>query len=245
MTVRRFFIIVFALSFIASAWAKPDFVMTPEEQEVVYPKATFDETLTKQMLEPGTAVIQGQAFNRQKSGVLSKKNGKQVPAVGTTIYLFPYTEYCAEVVALLKKYQPVEQEHSMETLQAEAQLRALTGEGLPEILPAKRVELDGKFPKIWRKTATTDKEGNFVFEDLKPGQYFLQSQHFMVSRYYRYDEQVGENVTESYWSNGEVTRDSEPIYESRSSEVFRKIQLTKVVSVPNDGATVVVELNKE
>jgi hypothetical protein len=227
----------------AAAWCRPDFVLTPEEQEVIYPKGTFSAEIAKQLLGKGRCTLKGVAFDRQKSGLFEKKNPQQYPPAGSKIYLFPYTEYCQEVVALFKQYTPTESEHSMETLMAEARLKALTGKGLPELLPTKRVELDPQFSRIW-KSATTDKQGRFIFENLKPGRYYLQSIPFMVARGYVYNEQVGEEVMQTYWSNGEVSSESLPIWAQRSSTVFRRIELVKVVEIGQEGEVQEIELDQ-
>ena len=226
------------------AQAAPDFVFSPEEQKVTYPKATFDPDLHKALLAPGTASIVGVAYDQQKSKLLEKKKPKQHLPEGTKIYLFPYTPYTKEVVQLFKKHEPVEEEHTMDVLMAEAQLRLVTGEGLPELLPKTRVETDPQFAKIWKATSVVGKEGKFVFEGLQPGVYYLQSTPIMTARHYVYDVQVGEEVQEIWYKGVEVGTSSTPIWASDSQTTYRKVELAKIVEVKQDGQVVEVELNE-
>lgn len=93
--------------------------------------------------------------------------------------------------------------------------------------------------------AFTDAEGKFTFENLKPGRYYLQSMPFQVHRGVTYDVQVGEDVEELYWSNGEVSVNSYPIWATESTTMVRQIELVGIVEIKQDGQTVVVELNKD
>ncbi len=225
------------------AQAGPDWVMSPEEQDPVpvKPQATFNAAEAKQLLGAGNARLTGVASFRFKSGLFQKKKPQQYPPVGSKVYLFPYTPYTEEVVKLYKRYTPKKMENSLDTLLAEAQLKALTGSGLPLILPKKRIEVDPFFSKIWLG-AYTDANGRFTFENLKPGRYYLQSMTFQVFKGVTYDVQVGENVEEVYWSNGEVETNSFPIWAQKSTTMVRQVELVGLVDVPHEGA---VELDED
>lgn len=226
--------LVLALGLFAAARAGQDWVMSPEEQDPVpaVPKLAFNANEAKQLLGPGNSTLKGVASFR-----------KQHPPLGSKIYLFPYTAYCEEVVKLYKEYTPKQMEHSIETLMAEAQLKVLTGKGLPPILPKKRIEIDPGFSKIWLG-AFTDAQGKFSFKNLKPGRYYLQSMPFQVMRGTTYDVQVGEEVEEIYWSNGEVEVNSYPQWASKSTTMLRQVELVGIVEVKKEGPTE-VELNED
>ena len=233
-----------ALFCVGPLLAKPDFVLDPKEQEVVTPQNTFSAKEAKEALGKGTCTIKGVAYNRQKSGFLQKKHEKQYLPKGGKIYLFPYTSYTQEVVKFFKKYNPTEVEYSMATLQAETTLRAFTGEGIPQLLPLKRMELDPQFPKIW-KGAYVGKEGQFTFENLKPGTYYLQSTKYTVARHHKWDEQVGEDVEELYWSDGSVSTNSYPVWVTREDTTYRAVVLVKIVDLKEDGQVQEIELNQD
>ena len=226
------------------AWAGKDFVFTPEEQEVVYPKLPFNAVVAKERLGPGDCTLRGEAYDRQGSGLLQKKKPKEHMPAGSKIYLFPYTEYCQEVVHLFKEHSVRDTEKSLKTLQAEAQLKAVVGHGIPEPLPVKRVEVDPQFSKIWR-SALVDERGHFVFERLKPGRYYLQSPTFMVARDHTYSEQVGEMVQHTYWSNGMVTSNNIPQWASRSATMYHRVELVTVVELSRPGETLEIDLNED
>lgn len=240
--------VVAALALLAAtlaplARANKDFVLDPAEQQVVYPQTLFRPEEARQRLEPGDCRLSGLAYDRQKSGLFDKKHPRQCLPAGAKVYLFPYTGYTEEVVKLFKQHSLRDTEKSWGTLQAEAQLRAVTGKGLPELLPPVRVEVDGQFSKLWR-SAVVDEQGQFVFEKLRPGRYYLQSQTFMVARDYVYSEQVGEEVIETFWSNGEVSTDSFPVWAQRQSTMFHKVELVDVVEL-QAGQNLHIELNRD
>lgn len=225
------------------AWAAPDFVMSPEQQEVIHPTVPFNPQEARQALEPGSCSLRGTAYERAASGFLQPSKPPQYPPVGSKIYLFPYTAYTREVVQLFKRYEPVKTEHSLETLLAEAKLKALTGRGIPEVLPVKRVEVDPEFPRIWR-AAIVGEKGRFAFEGLKPGRYYLQSMTFMVGHPVTWQDDVGEEVQETYWSNGEVSVDRRPIWAEKSTTMYHKVELVAVVELA-PGENQSIQLNED
>ncbi len=243
---RTLLTLTFALGLFLAAQARPDWVMSVEEQDPVpaVPKTAFSAKEAKGLLGPGTSTITGVASFRFKSGLFQKKKPQQHPPLGSKIYLFPYTPYCEEVVKLYKKHTPKQMENSIDTLMAAAQLKALTGNGLPEILPKTRIETDPGFAKVWLGEYT-DAEGKFTFSNLKPGRYYLQSMPFQVMRGVTYDVQVGEQVEEVYWSNGEVEVNRYPEWATKSTTMVRQVELVGIVEIKQDGQTVTVELDKD
>ena len=238
--LKRFGLI---LMFSSLAWAGKDFVLTPEEQGTVTPSLSFDANLAKQSLGPGDCKLRGVAYEQQASGFLQKAKPKHVIPDRSTIYLFPYTPYCQEVVKLFRQYSVPPVEKSMDEVMLEARGK-LMGISFPEFLPLMRVEVDPVFSKIWRKT-TTDAQGLFVFDHLKPSRYYLQSPTFMVARNEHWREKVGEDIQETWWSNGEVTTDSSPIYENRQSMVLHRVELVGVFELSQPGQTLDIELNED
>lgn len=236
--------LLLSLVLTVGAWAKGEMVMDPSEQVPVYPKNTFDAELAKQLLEPGTGGIKGSAYFRLKGGLLEKKKAKQFLGAGSKVYLFPATAYCEEVVKLFKKHELPPQEKSMRTIQAERELIALTGKGLPG-LPKKKVMCDPEFSKIWKTAVIQDNQGTFTFEHLKPGKYYLQTQPFLVSRWFQYQEQVGENRWETQWSNGATTTSVEPVYETGSGTWYKEVTVGKMITIGKDGDVVEVEVNED
>ena len=66
----------------------------------------------------------------------------------------------------------------------------------------------------------------------------------MCARHYVFDTQVGEEIEETHWSNGEVSTNSTPIWVSDSQTTYRKVELAQIVEVENDGQVVEVEMNQ-
>ncbi|MBS2037277.1 carboxypeptidase regulatory-like domain-containing protein [bacterium] len=233
---NRSFCLILVLMLSGLGWAAKDYVFTPEEQGVVTPQLAFDPDQAKQALGPGTCSLKGVAFE-ERSG------SKRPIPTDSTIYLFPYTPYCQEVVKLFREYSVPPLEKSMDEVMLESQCQAM-GVKLPEFLPVKRVEVDPRFPKIWRKTKT-DKAGNFVFDHLKPGRYYLQSPTFMVAKNEHWKEKVGEDVQEYWWSDGVVTTDYTPVYENRQTMVLHQVELVGVFELNQEGEVRQIELNED
>ena len=225
------------------ARAAKDFVLDPKEQRVVHPQSVFQPEVAQQGLTAGECRLSGLAYDRQKSGLFEKKYPKQFLPQGAKIYLFPYNAYTEEVVKLFKQHSLRDAEKSWGTIQAEARLVSVTGRGLPELLPPVRVEVDPQFPKIW-KSAVVDSQGQFSFDSLRPGRYYLQSQTFMVARDYLYNEQIGEDVVQTFWSNGEVSTESIPVWATRESTMYHKVELVAVVDL-QPGQNLHIELNED
>lgn len=246
MTLQRTFAsVLLLLTLTISTQARDNYVWSPEEQEPVHPKARFDAAASRAQLEPGSCTLKGVAYVQGKKKDRLKSNKAKRPlAYGTTIYLFPYTDYCEEVVAMLRENQVVQPEKSARTMQAEAELRALTGKGIPEILPRKRVEYDPIWPTILRSTTTIDDQGSFIFDNVKPGRYYVQSQNVKVERLVEYGEKTGELVTTTTYQDGREDQQVEDITTSAYANMYRDATLEMMVEV-KDGAPTVIELHQE
>jgi hypothetical protein len=232
-----------ALSLFGMAWGAKDFVMRPEEQEPIYPKSVFNAEESRQALEPGNCGLRGRAYEPGGGGFLKASSPNQYPPQGAKIYLFPYTAYTREVVHLFKQWDPVRTEQSTATLMAGARLKELTGRGIPEILPLKRVEVDPEFPKIW-KSAKIGPKGSYAFEGLKPGRYYLQSMTFMVGRDIHVQHHVGDDIQETWWSNGDISVDTPPRWAEAETTMYHKVELVGVVDL-SAGENLSFDLNED
>lgn len=228
------------LSVVGVVMAKDHYVMDADKQVPVYPKSKFDATATRAQLEPGSGTIRGTAFLPGKT-----KGSKRTLTTGTTIYLFPYTPYCEEVVAMFNQHKVRQPEKSEATLMAEEEMFRLTGRRIPPVLPLKRVEFDPEWPNIVRATQVLDEHGTFVFENVKPGRYFVQSQNLKQARLVEYAEKVGEiTTTTTHVPSGHVQTDTQSVLESGYAEMFRDTNLEQVVQVEAQGDTT-FELSQE
>lgn len=232
--------ILLFLSLITVGVAKDHYVMDPSEQVSVYPQTQFDAAATLAQLEPGNGSIRGTAFLPGKS-----KGTKRALPTGMTIYLFPYTPYCQEVVAMFNQHKVRQPEKSEATMIAEEELFRLTGKRIPPVLPRKRVEFDPEWPNAVRATQVLDDRGTFIFENVKPGRYFIQSQNFKQMRLVEYAEKVGEiTTTTTHVPSGQVNVDTQSVVGSGYAEMYRDTNLEQVVQVGTQVETA-FELSQE
>lgn len=228
------------LSLLTIAVAKDHYVMDASEQVPVYPKTPFDAAATRAQLEPGNGTLQGQAFLPGR-----KKGTRRALPAGMTVYLFPYTPYCEEVVAMFNQHKVRQPEKSEATIRAEEEMFQLTGKRIPPVLPRKRVEFDPEWPNIVRATQVLDDRGTFIFENVKPGRYFVQTQSFKQMRLVEYAEKIGEiTTTTTHVPSGHVQSDTQSVVGSGFAEMYRDTNLEQVVQVGVQGETT-FELSQE
>ncbi len=108
-------------------------------------QSSFDAKPAQAALAPGTNTIKGSAFMRKKTGSI-------VAAAGEVVYLIPATAYAEERFAKLfpqGKLNPVRTARSTE-------------------------QTDPEYARAMRQTKA-DKSGNFEFDKLKAGTYFVST----------------------------------------------------------------------
>jgi len=229
--LMREFLLCLVLGVLSSlGWAE-DSVWDARDQAVVRPEAHFDKEMTRRLLTPGPSLLSGTAVFDGDS------DSPQFLPVGTTIYLFPYTEYCKQAVALYRKHNLPPQQKSLETLRSEAQYKALTGRDMPGPLPKVRVETDPEFALAYRTTEIVDERGSFAFQGIQPGEYYVQTSPITVSRPFSRSVTVGQREQTTVWSNGTVTQTSDPLTRTEHGDWYLVIDLEAEVTVPERGAT--------
>lgn len=108
--------------------------------------AAFDARAAEAALKPGAATIRGSAFMRKSTGVV-------VTAAGEVVYLIPDTAYARERFAARfggEKFRPMR-----------------TGGDADDA--------DAAYARLMRRTKA-DKQGDFAFENVRPGRYFVATQ---------------------------------------------------------------------
>lgn len=114
-------------------------------QTTVQVQARFDPKPAEIALQPGTNTIKGSAFMRKRTAVI-------VPAAGEIVYLIPSTLYAEERFAKLfprGKLNPILSSRSADAT-------------------------DPDYVRLMR-TTKGDKSGNFTFENVKPGVWFIST----------------------------------------------------------------------
>jgi hypothetical protein len=114
-------------------------------QTTVPIQTRFEPKAAETALQPGTNTIKGSAFMRKRTGVI-------VPAAGEIVYLIPATPYAEERFAKLfprGKLNPI--------------LTSRTADAT-----------DSDYARLMR-TTKGDKSGNFSFENVKAGVWFIST----------------------------------------------------------------------
>lgn len=132
------------------------------------PKSPFDENLTKVALKPGNVEIKSVLVSCYGRAIGCMQGS--IPVVGANVYLYPYTPYLEEYLAMQKKLKADIKRH--------------------RDYSAVKIVIDPKFTE-YRRTARTDDFGRYSFKDVKPGKYYIVSArvigHRTVVKHY-YDE---------------------------------------------------------
>jgi hypothetical protein len=114
-------------------------------QTTVQVQSRFDPKPAESALQAGTNTIKGSAFMRKRTGVI-------VPAAGEIVYLIPSTPYAEERFAKL-----------------------FPRGKLNPILASRNADAtDPDYVRLMR-TTKGDKSGNFTFENVKPGIWFIST----------------------------------------------------------------------
>lgn len=152
----------------------------------VLPKKTFDAKEAENMLAYGNATIKGVAIAREYTntgGFIKEISGiKHYAPKGTVVLLFPVTDYLKEYHRLKKKYK-----------MSRKYLPVLSREAFS-----------------YRVETTVGNNGEFTFERMKPGKYYLETQ-FNYTGTAVGSRKVGQT---SYYNVYGGYLGSSPIYES-------------------------------
>ena len=174
------------------------------------PGTFFDKDVAAQALQPGTSAIRGVAYTRADGAIPLIPGRKKFAQKGTTVTLFPLTPYFAEYFEMRKKYKPGKKKVAV--LSNEAYEYRLT-------------------------TKVLDDNGNFYFENLKPGKYVIEATVSYVETG-SYSVQTGREVGYNVYGQ-EVS--STPLYSSYSTSWVESNYVSEEVAVPAE--EVIVEVN--
>lgn len=115
--------------------------------EILQPKREFDIKLATEMLNEGSAEIRGIAYYEQRTAIGIKVGETMYTRIGTIVSLYPLTPYLEEYLELKKRNKE--------------------GKRLATITPlASSYRIESKIYSI---------KGEFVFNGLRPGKYYLES----------------------------------------------------------------------
>jgi len=172
----------------------------------VFPASSFNKDQADDMLNNGTAILQGV--------VVKKKKNPDNTYLGIIVTLFPCTSYFDEWYELNKKNK-------------KGKTLAMMS---PEAYSYRIV------------TKASDKDGTFVFRNLRPGKYYLQTM-VRQGKMHEMWNQVGTSMSVGYNIYGQaVTSYSRPIYEDFKL-FYETDELVKtLVEVTSEGQIVNVKL---
>lgn len=118
------------------------------------PKTLFDEVQAKGALGRGNVEIRSVLVSCYGRGIACMQGS--APMSGMHVYLYPYTSYLHEVLAMEKQLKADVKRHSD--------------------YKAVKLVIDPKFTQF-RLTAKTDEFGRYQFKNVKPGKYYVLSQN--------------------------------------------------------------------
>ena len=187
-----------------------------KKKNIYYPQAFFDKKLSKEMLGYGNSTIRGVASTREKQnvpftlGLVKMKTGKKhVAREGTVVTLIPVTPYFEEFYKLRKSH---ENKNTAVYMSEEA--------------------------FKYRIDTTTDENGRFQFEKMKPGKYYIETiLDFTAQGSYR--QQVG--TEKGYNVYGSVVY-SRPIYQTFFYDYETSSRESKFVEIKSDGQVIDIKL---
>lgn len=143
----------------------------------------FDSLSAQQQLMPGDGAIRGTAFLRQQGGGV-------VTCAGQFVHLIPVTEYASERIQILYPYAPKIGETSYKNLRDELRVKR-------DFIP------DEPEYREHSKATKCDGQGEFLFENLKDGQYYIQTS---VTWQVQYSPQGGLLISKAEVLNGKSPR---------------------------------------
>lgn len=163
------------------------------------------------MLAIGSSTIEGRADTKQKNtyGLNAEANAKHYAPKGTVVTLFPITPYFEEFLKLRKQ-----KENKKNTVY-------LSEEAFK-----------------YRLETTTDENGRFKFEKLKPGKYYIECM-VTFDATGAYTEKTGTSTT--YNANGQALSTS-PIYDKFFYNYDSANRETKIVEIKEEGQVLEIKL---
>lgn len=180
-------------------------ILQTKAQQNLYPKAAFDETMALNALAKGKSTIKGQAFMRVKSGgLLSIKSANKTIAKNIEVSLFPVTPSLLEYLELRKK-------------------RNAKKKIFVHMNPAAEKH---------RLTAITNSDGEFSFNNIKPGKYFLDA-YIPWQENSTYDRSMGTENT-----HDKSTSYSQREYYTDGGNAY----VTAMIEITNDGEVKVIKV---
>lgn len=207
-----------------------------KETDVNPIKAAFNQEETWAMIMKGTSSIKGQAYTRafgKKS--FGYRNGKQYAQQGSVVLLIPNTPYFKEWVnynATLSKKNPA---YTVDWGGAFGGAGGSNKTTIGSFYP-----LPPEVSKCMVTTTVIDDKGNFVFENLKPGEY-LVFVSFMANKY----SHSTKTPTGSYniYINGDGSGTAVPIDNVTAWLTPQNIQSYKYITVKKEGEAITVLFN--
>lgn len=143
----------------------------------------FDSLSAQQQLMPGGGSIRGTAFLRQQGGGI-------VTCAGQLVHLIPVTDYASERMQIIYPFTPKVGETSYKNFR-------------DEMLVKRNFIPDEPDYREHTKTTKCDAQGEFLFENLKDGQYYIQT---AVTWQVQYSIQGGLLVSKAEVLNGQSPR---------------------------------------
>lgn len=182
------------------------------QRKEVLPKEPFNEEDAKSRLAYGNSTIRGVAVARdysdRRAGIVT--GVKHTAPPGTVVVLFPLTDHFKSYLKMKKKYK----------------------------MSLKYMPVISTEAFRYRIETTVGQNGEFVFERMKPGKYFIETKFDYVGESTA-KRQVG--TSHSYNVYGHYLYSS-PIYQSYITSYGSSSVETAVVEVKKDGEVVKVRL---
>lgn len=188
------------------------FVIFAQKKEVLS-KKKFDVEDAKSKLALGTATIKGVAVAREYSNASTSAEifgVKHYAPAGTVVILFPMTDYFKDYLKLRKKYK----------------------------MSLNYIPVLSQEAFSYRLEAVVGANGEFVFEQMKPGKYYLETQFDYTG------EAIGKRQigTTDYYNGYGHYKGSSPIYQSFKYNYNGTTVERAFVEIKKDGEVKTVKL---
>jgi hypothetical protein len=199
------FLILISFASVAQKTRSADRLARKNTITTIYPEAAFDSTEVNFALEKGASSIKGILFTKEKTRLgIKPLFGRKIFGSNISVTLFPVTSYFEAWHELRKQKQ-----------------NKNTVVKMSDMAYSKKIMV------------TTDDYGRFLFENLKPGKYFIQA--FMNTDF---DYYKTVNVGASANVSGGTTYYTENQYYT----LYQNERMEKYVEIKVDGKMVEVKL---